>query len=70
MISLHCLVFRLYFADAMTKTHIIAQHGNSEDARLVQKVPGMGHVQILATGDVWSDVTIVIGSDFPTQLSR
>jgi len=54
-------------ADASAKTHIIAQHGNPEDANAVQKVLGMGHVQVSATGDIWSDVTIVIGADFPSQ---
>lgn len=55
-------------AEAGSKTQIIAQHGNPEDASAVQRVLGLGHVQVAATGDVWSDVTIVIGSDFPTQL--
>ncbi|MBR8839045.1 MAG: LCP family protein [Stigonema ocellatum SAG 48.90 = DSM 106950] len=52
-------------ADAISKTHIIAQHGNPEDANAVQKSLGLGQVQVSAIGDIWSDVTIVIGADFP-----
>jgi hypothetical protein len=57
-------------ADAINKTHIIAQHGNPEDASAVQKVLGMGQLQVSATGDIWSDVTIVIGPDFLWQPSQ
>ncbi len=55
--------------DEINKTHIIAQHGNPEDASAVQKVLGMGEVQVSATGDIWSDVTVVVGSDFQHQSS-
>ncbi len=57
-------------AEAARKTQIIAQHGNPEDASAVQKALGLGHVQVTATGDIWSDITIVIGADFPTQLNQ
>lgn len=57
-------------ADSNLKTQIIAQHGNPEDASVVQKALGLGHVQVTATGDIWSDVTIMIRADFPTQLSQ
>ncbi len=55
-------------AESALKTQIIAQHGNPEDASAVQSALGLGHVHVTATGDIWSDVTIVIGADFPTQL--
>ncbi|MBV9385320.1 MAG: LCP family protein [Chroococcidiopsidaceae cyanobacterium CP_BM_ER_R8_30] len=57
-------------AESALKTQIIAQHGNPEDASAVQSALGLGHVQVTATGDVWSDVTIVIGADFPTQFKQ
>ncbi len=57
-------------AESASKTQIIAQHGNPEDASLVQRLLGLGHMQVTAAGDIWSDVTIVIGADFPTQLSQ
>jgi len=57
-------------AESALKTQIIAQHGNPEDASAVESALGLGHVQVTATGDVWSDVTIVIGADFPTQLNQ
>jgi LCP family protein required for cell wall assembly len=57
-------------ADAIKLTHIIAQHGNPEDASAVQKALGLGHVQVSATGDIWSDITVVIGSDFTSQASH
>jgi len=57
-------------AESALKTEIIAQQGNPEDASAVQKALGLGQVQVTATGDVWSDVTVVIGADFPTQLSQ
>ncbi len=57
-------------AESALKTQIIAQRGNPEDASAVQKALGIGQVQVTATGDVWSDVTIVIGADFSTQLNQ
>ncbi|MBV8884584.1 MAG: LCP family protein [Chroococcidiopsidaceae cyanobacterium CP_BM_RX_35] len=54
-------------AESALKTQIIAQHGNPEAASAVQSALGLGQVQVTATGDVWSDVTVVIGADFPTQ---
>ncbi|MBV8887182.1 MAG: LCP family protein [Chroococcidiopsidaceae cyanobacterium CP_BM_RX_35] len=57
-------------AESARKTQIIAQHGNPEDASAVQSALGLGQVQVTATGDVWSDVTVVIGADFPTQLHQ
>lgn len=53
-------------AESAKKTQIIAQHGNPEDANAVQRALGLGHVQVAATGDIWSDITVIIGSDFPT----
>ena len=57
-------------AESASKTQIIAQHGNPEDAVAVERALGLGHVQVTATGDIWSDVTIVVGADFPKQLSQ
>lgn len=55
--------------EAATKTLIIAQKGNREDAEGIQKLLGAGQVQVTSGGDVWSDITIEVGSDFHPQNS-
>ena len=46
-----------------SETQIIAQQGNIEAAKAVQQALGVGQVQVAATGDIWSDVTVIIGAD-------
>ncbi|TYQ26667.1 LytR family transcriptional regulator [Pseudanabaena sp. UWO311] len=50
-------------AEELLTTQIIAEQGNPEVAQVVQEELGIGQVQISATGDITSDVTIVIGKD-------
>ncbi len=50
-------------AEDMLTTQVIAEQGNPEVAKVIQRELGMGQVQISATGDINSDVTIVIGKD-------
>ena len=56
-------------ADSALTTQIIAQRGNSEDASVVKEALGIGQVLVTATGDIWSDITVVIGADASTQFS-
>ncbi len=44
-------------------TQVIAEQGNPEVAQVIQHELGIGQVQVSATGDITSDVTIVIGKD-------
>lgn len=44
-------------------TQIIAEQGNPEVAKVIQRKLGIGQVQISAIGDIGSDVTVVIGKD-------
>ncbi len=44
-------------------TQIIAQQGNLEAAKAVQQALGFGQIQVAATGDIWSDVTVIVGVD-------
>ena len=46
------------------KTLIIAQKGNLKAANAVKNAIGIGEVQVTSTGDIDSDVTVVLGSDF------
>lgn len=46
------------------QTQIIAQKGNLEEANAVKALLGVGEVQITSTGDIGSDVTVVVGKDF------
>jgi hypothetical protein len=46
------------------KTIIIAQKGNLKAANAVKNAIGIGEVQVTSTGDIDSDVTVVLGSDF------
>ena len=52
------------------KTQIISQRGNVEAAELVKSLINIGEVQISATGDIYSDVTIVISDDFTSKLTE
>ncbi|AFZ13517.1 transcriptional attenuator, LytR family [Crinalium epipsammum PCC 9333] len=46
------------------KTLIIAQKGNLKAANAVKNAIGIGEIQVTSTGDIDSDVTVVLGSDF------
>lgn len=52
------------------KTQIISQRGNAEAAELVKSIVNVGEVQISATGDIYSDVTLVINDDFASKLNE
>jgi len=54
--------------ESTDKTQIIAQQGNPDMANLVKKEIGVGQVQVSATGDLYSDVTVIIRKDFATKL--
>jgi LCP family protein required for cell wall assembly len=53
-----------------SSTVILAQQGDPNLANQVQQGLGIGQVQVAATGDIWSDVTVVIGDDLVTHLNR
>ncbi|HEY9694023.1 MAG TPA: LCP family protein [Oculatellaceae cyanobacterium] len=46
------------------KTLIIAQKGNLKAAKAVKNAIGIGEIQVASTGDINSDITVVLGSDF------
>lgn len=50
--------------DRPGQTYIIAQKGNREAAQQVQQILGLGQIDISATGDLQSDLTIRIGKDW------
>lgn len=52
--------------DAQHETQIIAQKANPEAAAELQKVLGLGTVEVSATGDLQSDLTIRLGKDATT----
>ena len=49
------------------QTKIIAQKGNPEAANTVKSLLGLGEVQVASIGDIGSDVTVVIGTDFANE---
>jgi len=49
-------------------TQIVAQHGNPQSANDLQKILSKGQVQVESTGDILSDLTVVVGSDLIDQL--
>jgi polyisoprenyl-teichoic acid--peptidoglycan teichoic acid transferase len=51
----------------LSQTQIIAQLGNVKAANAVREVLGVGQVQVVSTGDISSDVTVVLGTDFAKQ---
>lgn len=50
--------------DAQRQTEIIAQKGNREAAANLQKVLGLGSVEVAAIGDLESSLTIRVGNDW------
>lgn len=56
--------FRVAFRlSPLSPTQIIAQKGNNEAANAVKSALGLGQVQVASTGDIGSDVTVVVGTD-------
>ncbi len=51
-------------------TQIIAQHGNPEAANAVGQTLGTGQVQVASVGDIFSDVTVVVGKDLLDKLKE
>ncbi len=47
----------------LDQTQIIAQQGNPDAANAVKSALGIGQVQVAATGDIGSEVTVVVGND-------
>ncbi|WP_026082388.1 LCP family protein [Mastigocladopsis repens] len=50
--------------DARSKTKIIVQKGNKQAGEQLQQILGLGQVEVSATGDLESDITIRIGKDW------
>ncbi|MEB3218648.1 MAG: LCP family protein [Nostocales cyanobacterium 94392] len=52
------------WADERAKTEIIIQKGNKQAAEELQQILNINHIDISATGDIESDLTIRIGKDW------
>ncbi|OKH53709.1 transcriptional regulator [Calothrix sp. HK-06] len=52
------------WSDTQRETQIIVQRGDRELGEQVQKALGLGHVEVAATGDLESDITIRVGKDW------
>ncbi|NJM71962.1 MAG: LCP family protein [Scytonema sp. RU_4_4] len=52
------------WSDNRSETKIIAQKGNRQAGEQLQQMLGLGHVEVSATGDLESDITIRIGKDW------
>lgn len=52
------------------QTQIVAQTGNLKAAETVKNAMGLGQVQVASTGDIWSDVTVVVGTDLAAKLNK
>jgi LCP family protein required for cell wall assembly len=50
--------------DSQRQTEIIAQKGNREAAANLQKVLGLGNIEVAAIGDLGSSLTIRVGKDW------
>ncbi|MDF5714670.1 MAG: LCP family protein [Rhizonema sp. NSF051] len=50
--------------DPQKETQIIVQKGNQQTGLGLQQVLGLGHIQVSATGDLESDLTIQVGKDW------
>ncbi|MGB6296535.1 MAG: LCP family protein [Rivularia sp. (in: cyanobacteria)] len=52
------------WADKRAKSEVIVQKGNIAAAQELQQILGINHIDISATGDIESDLTIRIGKDW------
>ncbi len=52
------------WADERAKSEIIVQKGNKQAAQELQQILGINHIDVSATGDIESDLTIRIGKDW------
>jgi hydroxymethylpyrimidine pyrophosphatase-like HAD family hydrolase len=52
------------WADKRAKSEIIVQKGNIAAAQELQQILGINHIDVSATGDIESDLTIRIGKDW------
>ena len=50
--------------DKRAKSEIIVQKGNKQAAQELQQILGINHIDVSATGDIESDLTIRIGKDW------
>jgi LCP family protein required for cell wall assembly len=48
----------------LSETQIIAQRGDRDAAEMLKNTLGLGTVQVVSTGDIGSDVTVVVGTDW------
>jgi polyisoprenyl-teichoic acid--peptidoglycan teichoic acid transferase len=60
-------VYVIEDAAPQDQTQIIAQSGDIESAKLMGTVLGVGEVVPASTGDIQSDLTIRVGSDWTEQ---
>lgn len=56
-------------ARSEAQTQIIAQQGDVTAANAIEQAIGMGQVQVESTGDIDSDITIVVGTDWADKLA-
>lgn len=54
----------------LAETQIIAQQGNPDAANAVKTALGLGQVQVVSTGDIGSEVTVVVGADLASQINK
>lgn len=54
----------------LLRTQIIAQQGNLEAAEAVKNTLGLGEVQVASTGDIWSEVTVIVGTDLAAKIKK
>jgi len=52
------------WSDKRAKSQIIVQKGNKQAAKTLQQILGINHIDVSATGDIESDLTIRIGKDW------
>ncbi|MGH7998228.1 MAG: LCP family protein [Brasilonema sp.] len=52
------------WSDNRSETKIIVHKGNRQTGEQLQQILGLGHVEVSATGDLESDITIRIGKDW------
>lgn len=56
-------------ATPRSQTQVIAQRGNPDTANVVKSTLGVGQVQVESTGDLESDITVRVGTDFAAKLN-
>ncbi len=54
----------------LSESQIIVQNGNQQVAQALKDELGIGQIKVESTGDIWSDITVVVGIDLAARVEQ